>query len=47
MYCRHSGGACPGMIETGGRNPGFEKASAVRPILDASFCWHDGIAICS
>jgi hypothetical protein len=25
------------------RNPGVEKASAVRPILDAGFRWHDGV----
>jgi hypothetical protein len=30
FYLRHSGES---------RNPGFEKASAVRPILDASFHW--------
>src|SRR4030067_1548130 len=29
------------MLKAGSRNPGFEKASAIRPILDASFGWHD------
>jgi hypothetical protein len=26
-------------------NPGFEQASAVRPILDASLRWHDVVIV--